>query len=123
MSFSIPPDEAKAAAFIEEAMGFLFKLSEVEAFAKKHHLAPISTQPKQGLQPENKSRKLTEFDKKLQAYAEQKQKKNPRLSVPAIARQALINQEDFLYLLKPGQRQLPKQETIEKHLRTILKTL
>jgi hypothetical protein len=65
--------------------------------------------------------KMSDFDKGLLGFAKRKRKKNPSLSVPDIARQALREKEDFLSLGRYQNGKLPKQETIEKHLRKLQK--
>ena len=65
--------------------------------------------------------RLSNFDMSLRAHARKLLRKRPYLTIPGIAKVALRNQEDFLYGLKPGKRELPKQETVEKHLRKLLK--
>lgn len=74
---------------------------------------------KNGKRPKHAKQKgLSDFDEGLLKYAGPKLKANK--TIPAIANLALRNQEDFLYKLTPGK--LPAQGTIEKHLRTLLKS-
>jgi hypothetical protein len=79
-----------------------------------------ASQAPQPVEQESRQRKHLELDKKLIDYAKRKLKRNSRMSVPDIVRQALRNQEDFVF--KPGTKELLKQETIEKRLRRIQKT-
>jgi hypothetical protein len=67
----------------------------------------------------SKATSTSEFDKGLLDLETKALKKNPRLSIPAIARLALTQKDDWLYSLKPGSRREPKQETIEKRLRRL----
>lgn len=60
------------------------------------------------------------FERDLLAFAKRKLKKNRTLSVPDIARQALMGKENFLYYGRPRDNPL-KLATIEKSLRELLK--
>jgi hypothetical protein len=67
------------------------------------------------------SPKMSDFDKSLMAFAKRKFKKNPYLSIPAIAKLVRREGEDFLLRGRCRNGKPPKQESIEKRLRKLLK--
>ncbi|MCX5806969.1 MAG: hypothetical protein NT010_13065 [Proteobacteria bacterium] len=77
----------------------------------------VSTEEKE--RENARKNKLSEIDNAILRYVLKRQKKNPRLSIPDIAKAILISQEDFLYSMKTDGT-LPKQETLEKRIRTML---
>lgn len=96
----------KKGAAVDSMSGFLFKESGIDA--------PLVTD-------RTDTPKMSDFDKNLLAFAKKKLKKNPSLSIPDIARGVLRAGEDFLFLGKQQNGKPPKQETIEKRLRKLLK--
>jgi hypothetical protein len=68
-----------------------------------------------------RERSRSQFEKGLLAFEKRLLKKDPSLSVPNIAKSARTQQDDWLYRLRPGSKELPRQETIEKYLRRLRK--
>lgn len=99
-------------------------VSAVQGAVLQHQLIPVEKDvpPNQDLSAETKQNiRMSEFDRGLLAFAKRKQKKNPSLSIPGIAKLALREEEDFLSLGRRRSGKKPKQETIEKRLRKLLK--